>query len=472
MEEHDARLRLVLTRCQQPSKCVFRSTSVKYFGHVLSGEGVSADTDKLKAAAEMPRPKNREELHRFLGMIAYLAKFVPHHSQISAQLRELMKDDVEWCWAPCQDWAFQQLQAMVTTSPVLAFYTPEATTIVSADASSYGLGAVILQIQDDGRRAPVSFASRSLTATEQRYSQIEKEALAMTWACDKFDCYLLGKDQPFQVERDHKPLQTIMNLQDVDQCPPRLQRLKMRMMRYFFEVIYVPGKNLVIEDTLSRAPVEEADNDLQDLVEGHVAMITATLPASDAMLQRIKTATSQDPQLAGLMDVLRSKWPEHKHDVKSALKVFWDLRHTLSEADGIVLKGTQIVVPRQLRTEMTKAHTGHLGIVKTKARAREAMWWPGMNADLEKWVSNCQTCTIHQNQQRSEPLLSSPLPGRPWERVAADLFQFRDRHYLILVDYYSRFPEVYHLSGLHSGNVTQGMKQIFSCHGIPDELSQ
>ena len=78
-------------------------------------------------------------------------------------------------------------------------------------------------------------------------------------------------------------------------------------MRYFFEVIYVPGKNLVIADTLSRAPVEEADNDLQDLVEGHVAMITATLPASDAMLQRIKTATSQDPQLAGLMDVLRSK---------------------------------------------------------------------------------------------------------------------------------------------------------------------
>ena len=88
--------------------------------------------------------------------------------------------------------------------------------------------------------------NRALTATEQRYSQIEKEALAMTWACDKFDCYLLGKDQPFQVETDHKPLQTIMNLQDVDQCPPRLQRLKMRMMRYFFEVIYVPGKNLVI----------------------------------------------------------------------------------------------------------------------------------------------------------------------------------------------------------------------------------
>ena len=262
-----------------------------------------------------------------------------------------------------------------------------------------------------------------------------------------------------------------MNIQDVDQCPPRLHRLKMRMMRYFFEVIYVPGKNLVIAVTLSRALVEEADNDLQDLVKGHVAMITATLPASDAMLQRIKTATSQDPQLAGLMDVLRSKWPDHKHDVKSALKVLWDLRHTLSDADGIVLKGTQIVVPRQLRTEMmTKAHTGYLGIVKTKARAREAMWWPGMNADLEKWVSNCRACTIHQNQQRSEPLLSSPLPGRPWERVAADLFQFRDRHYLILVDYYSRFPEVYRLFGLHSGKVIQGMKQIFSCHGIPDEL--
>ena len=111
-------------RCQQNglrlklSKCVFNH--VKYFGHMLTGGGVRAGTEKVKTIAEMPGPQNREELHRFLGIIAYLSKFLPHHSEVSASLRDLMKQDAA-CWTPCQDRAFQQLHAMVTTA-VLAFY--------------------------------------------------------------------------------------------------------------------------------------------------------------------------------------------------------------------------------------------------------------------------------------------------------------------------------------------------------------
>ena len=124
----------------------------------------------------------------------------------------------------------------------MAFFNSEAKTIVSADASSYGLGATLFQLQADGRKAPVIYASRALNDKEKQYAQIEKEAFALVWACERFDCYLLGREDPFVIETNHKPLVTILNKQTLDQCPPRIQRLKMRMMKFHFEVVYVPGK--------------------------------------------------------------------------------------------------------------------------------------------------------------------------------------------------------------------------------------
>ena len=129
--------------------------------------------------------------------------------------------------------AFMAVKKLLANTPVLVFYASGATTIVSADASSYGMGAVLLQVQQNGRRAPIAYASCALSNAEKRYAQIEKEALAMTWACERFQQYLLGCDEPFTIETDHKPLLPIMNAKDLNQFPPRLQRLKIRLARNF-----------------------------------------------------------------------------------------------------------------------------------------------------------------------------------------------------------------------------------------------
>ena len=302
-EEHDERLRLVLDRCKangvrlQPEKCMFRSSTVRYCGHVLTENGPKVDWDKVKAVSNMNKPTNREELRRFLGLVAYVPKFLQS----------------VWAWTPAQDEAFQRLKEMTSTAPVLAYYSQGAPTIVSADASSYGIGAVLFQIQEDGRRAPVTYVSRSLSATEKRYSQIEKEALAMSWAFEKFHCYLLGSPTPTVVETDHEPLQTIMNVQQLDECPPRLMRMKLRLLRYCYTVQYVPGKTLAVADALSRAPVDaaedRADTIIADLVEEHVSVVSNLWPASDRQLQRIRDETLKDPQLATLLAILKSEWP-------------------------------------------------------------------------------------------------------------------------------------------------------------------
>ena len=124
------------------------------------------DRDELRALMDMKTPEDREELRRFFGMVAYLAKFLKSYSEVMGSLTHLLKDASVWLLGHEQDKAFRSLKRMLSQTPVLAIYHTEADTVVSADASSYGVGAVLLQVQPDGRRAPVAYASRALAQRE------------------------------------------------------------------------------------------------------------------------------------------------------------------------------------------------------------------------------------------------------------------------------------------------------------------
>ena len=282
-EKHDERLQQVLERCKEnglqlnAAKCQFRVQQVKYFGHILTKDGILPDDSKIEALTAMAPPKTKEELRRFNGMVTYLAKFIPNLSEATGPLRELLKESSEWVWGPPQQKAFGNLKQLLTSPRVLAYYNSDQHTIVSADASSYGIGAVLLQVQQDGRRAPIAYVSRALTDTEKRYPQIEKEALAITWGCERFAQYLMGGIEPFTVET----LLTILNTQDFCQCPPRLQGLKMRLVPFHYRVEFVPGKQLLVADALSRAPVETENDTISEEIEMHLNMVTiAGIPAS------------------------------------------------------------------------------------------------------------------------------------------------------------------------------------------------
>ena len=139
--------------------------------------------------------------------------------------------------------------------------------------------------------------------------------------------------------------------------------------------------------------------------------------------------------------------------------------------EGLVFKGERIVIPSAARKDMLKRiHTGHLGIVKSKNRAKEVMFWPGMNSQTEDAVSNCPACTEHQSSNPKEPMIAHKLPDRPWQNVATDLLELENEQYLIVVDYYSRYFELESRPNTTNAAVINKRKSIFSRHSIAEKV--
>ena len=177
----------------------------------------------------MPHPTDVQSLRRFLGMVTYLAKFLPCLSDETEVLRKLTEKDAKWCWLTTHKDAVGRMQRMISTAPVLAYYDVTKPVIIQCDASQTGLGTALLQ---DGH--PITYSSRALTETECNYAQIEKELLAIVYACEKFDQYIFGKSDVV-VKSDHKPLETIFR-KPIHSTPKRLQRMRLRLQSYDIRV--------------------------------------------------------------------------------------------------------------------------------------------------------------------------------------------------------------------------------------------
>ena len=462
--EHDRRLHKFMKVTREhglvlnKKKCEVKSNSVKFFGCVYDKHGAHPDPSKVSAIKEMPAPQNKGELQSFLGMVTYLSPFIPQLSSHTATLRGLLKTDVEYSWSATYQVAFDKLKSLVCEDTTLRYFNTKKPVTIQVDASGKGLGAAL--IQDDG---PVAFASKALTPTEQCYENNERELLACVFGAEHFRTYVFGRH--FTIESDHKSLEQI-SMKNLADAPVRLQRMLLRLQDYDFTIKYRPGEEMVIVDTLSRYSPEDTPEILLDISVNHVYI--------DAeKKQDYQLAIKDDPLLSALADTIITGWPDDIKDVPKALRPYHGQRDSLTVEDGLILRGEAIIVPPGERKKvLEQIHQGHLGTSKCQYRARQCVYWPSINKDIEHLVEACATCQRHQPQEPRQPLKPTPPPERPWQQLRADFMMFDGSEYLVIVDYYSKMPIVRKMptSQCNSAKTITVLKELFAEHGIPEEI--
>ncbi|GBL59734.1 Retrovirus-related Pol polyprotein from transposon 297 [Araneus ventricosus] len=232
-------------RFKYQKKCVFGVRQITILGHVVSEDGIKPDPENVRAVKNFPVPKNVHDVRRFLGLCSYYRRFIKNFCYRAQPLQELLKGDSKFAWGLDQTKSFENLKTALISDPILRLFDEEAPTEMHTDASGYGLGAVLVQIQKEKERV-IAYASNTLTKAEKNYSTTERKCLAAVWAITKFHPYLYGRF--FKIVTDHHSLCWLTGLKDP---AGKLARWALRLQEYNFEIPYKSGKKHKDANSLS-----------------------------------------------------------------------------------------------------------------------------------------------------------------------------------------------------------------------------
>lgn len=470
-DEHDKILESVFERARVSNvtfnkrKFQYKLKEVKYFGHVFSKEGMKIDPERVRALLNIKSPSNKTELQSFLGMVNYLRNFISNLADLVAPLQALMKKTVGWLWTEIHESAFSNIKKYISSAPVLKNFNVSLPVTIQCDSSKDGLGCCLMQ-----QGKPVCYASRSLTSAEKIFSQIEKELLSVVWATKKFHYYIYGKK--CTVLNDHKPLETLLK-KGIHEIPSaRLQRLKLKLLKYDIEFKYLKGRLMHIADLLSRSYLNEVDEDQSYMFEViHCIGLGNYLQCTDEQKQELIKETSKDETLATLLMYTQEGWPETINSVPDNVKHFFKLRHEVTIDQKLLFMNDRLIVPKSLRlTILKKLHEGHIGITKMKQTVRGLYYWPQMDAHIESFVKQCFICQTYQNNNTKEPLLCHDVPSLPFVKIGIDIMDFKRKSYLVIYDYMSKWLDIKPISSKSSQCIINVLTDVFSCFGIPLEV--
>ena len=472
-DEHLKNLELVLGRLKthgitvRKSKCVFMANSVEFLGHRIDAEGLHPLESKIEAMVKVPPPKNVAELKSFLGMVNYYAKFLPNLSTTISPLYTLLKKNSRWQWTEECSQAFLAAKGMLTSSKVLAHYNPKLSLILATDASSYGVGAVLTQVSEEGTERPIAYVSRTLSDAERNYAQIEKEALAIIFGVKRFHVYLYGRK--FLLLTDHKPLTTIFGpktgLPVV--AASRLQRWALVLSAYQYDVKFRATEEHGNVDGLSRLPLKGERHEEEETEASIFNMVQIeTLPVTAGQL---RNESRQDKELSKVMRYLQNGWPEM---VTAELQPYEAKKTELTIENHTLLWGMRVVIPRKLQAKvLSELHQNHPGMSRMKSLARSHVWWPNIDRDIEACVRACECCQAIKQSIPLAPMQPWTWPERPWQRVHVDFAgPFLGKMFFLLMDAHSKWPEVYEMTSTTAQKTVDILRHIFAAYGLPEQL--
>ncbi len=480
-QEHDDRLRQVLKQLEsknfrlQAPKCQFGLDTLKFLGYIIGNNTIRPDPEDVRPVAETPAPTNLKETQQFLGVVNYYAPFLKNLADTAEPLRRLTRKGVSFEWADECAQAFKQLKEDMINKLQLFIFDPNCDTVLAMDASNVGLGAVLSQKQD-GQEVPIAFASHTLSTTERNYATNEREALAVVWACEHFEKFLLGR--PFTLETDHNALTTLLRTSGSGRQSSKFTRWADRLSIFDFAPVYKKGTDNPVADHLSR--VQLASNASTD-IDSRPNLAVKVLQVDNITVDVVKKETEADEMLKKVRQYTRTKWPSKKQ-LPADLLPYYNVRDEL-DFDGVCItrQEERVVVPGKLRSRLLKiAHDGHPGIVRMKQKLRSSYWWPGMDQQAELFVRCCTGC---QYSAKSSPKAPGPPadtrmepPKEPWDRVSMDITgpfhtaPANERFIVVLLDQFSNFPEVLLTGDVTSTRIINWLRDHFGRYGNPNVL--
>lgn len=457
LEDNNLKVRL--------NKCEFFKKQISYLGFLISKEGLQKNMEKCEAIVKAPQPKNLTELRAFCGLVNFYGKFIPNLASIMRPMYELLLSNARFEWQQEQDEAFRQIKTIMISDTILVHYNPEVPVILDTDASLEGISGVLQHRFKDGSIKPIAFYSRSLTQAEKNYSVIDREALAIFSAVRKFNQYLLGRK--FVIRTDHKPLLAIFGeKRSIPQmAASRMQRWAIYLANFSYEINYIKGTDNGAADAISRLPLPEKEN-MEDQMSYLNFIIQDNFPME---VKRVVKETRRDPILAKVHDLINTGWP---YKVEEELKTYHTKQNELTTEEKIVMWGHRVVIPTSMRKGiLCELHSGHLGIVKTKALARSYVWWPNIDKDIENLVKGCKACLLQRDNPEKVPLTPWNRPNRPFERIHIDLCgPIKGKQFLIVLDAYSKWVEAFAMDSTTSEKTIALLKQTFARFGIPEMI--
>ena len=469
--EHVKHLELLFNRLYENNltlnrdKCVFGVPEVTFLGYHLSAEGIRPQDVKFDSINKLAEPHNVSSLKTFLGIVNFLKDFVPSIADELAPLYNLLRSDTAFVFDENCRKAFNRIKAYLTTEPVLRHFDPSRRIKIITDASRVGVGAVLLQSHDNVWH-PVKYVSRKLTSAESKWAAIEQELLAVLFALERLRVYVWGTR--LLVETDHKPLLGI-HKKEIHDLSPRLQRMRLKLMKYDYDIQHIPGCSNVIADVLSRSGIsdEGSVNMKLDGIERQVLSTVISKPFSSSKLSELALISENDDELCLIKHYVTHGWPENSKCDPIA-KPYWNIRYDLSISRNILLYRDALVVPKAMRADiLDRIHDGHLGQTKCLERARGSVYWPGITNQIKQKVASCSSCQAYQKKCNAEPLLEHERPEQPWPKIGVDIFYWNGNDYLLAADYASGFPELVRLQGKDSSAIIVAFKMLSSRYGIP-----
>ena len=448
-------------------KYVRETRRVDWLGYEISGAGIRPTKSKTEIITKLKAPTNVKQVRQLMGIINYYAKFIKSLAGIASPIYNLLKKNVPFRWRNTETTALNLLKEQIRQrAPLAPFQTCTSKRVVlKCDACDTGIGAVLEQEQASGEMKPVLYWSSKLRDYEANYSIGEKEALACVAAVTKLRKYLLGRH--FVLQTDHRALETLLSQSKVKRTMARVERWREKLSCYDYHIEHIRGVDNAIADILSRT-ASKSDHREIPLMEEIVINSIQSDPRKES------TRYSHEFQEL-VQDIRDNNWTDKN---KKKYKDYYVRRDKLTERNNFIFYNRTRFVPSPDKHKriLIEAHKLHQGITKTRTRIAEYFWWPGWSVDAERAVKECRECNLSDRTKKTPPapLNPVPLPRGPWDKIAADIKgpinTGGSKYLLVIVDYYSKWPEVIGINSISSQTIINAFRKVFARFGLPREL--